>query len=892
MSEDWVRRPAGDGPKPRRRVFDLRVEEDVRREVAFHIEMKTEELVAEGWTRDAARAEAERRFGNVGEVEEECREITARQRRARRRASVLETVAQDIRFGLRTFLRRPAFTAIAVTTLALGVGANTAVFAVVERLLLAPLPFAEPDRLVRIWEVAESGAPMAFTEPNFLDLRSQLRSFTGLATHPTYWFGGPSSVLGGSEPVRRWAAWVSGDFFRIMAEPTAIGRVPEPDEAQPDAAPVVVVSHAFWSSILGAEADLSTLSVEIGSTRYAVVGVMPRGFQYPGRTDIWIPADPRTGGDRTSHNFAVVARLAPGVSAADAQREVSALMRRLRAEYGTGIDAVDARVTPLREELFGDYRRPLLMLLGAAGLVLLVACTNLASTWLARSTARQREFAVRISIGAGRARVVRQMLTESVILALLGGAAGIVVALLALRVLTATGPAGLLGDDTAGVGARVVAFTLAVSFVAAILFGLLPALRSTPHDLAGALREGGRTGSETRAFTWDALVVVEIALALVLLVASGLVMRGFDQLLDSDPGFDPTGLALASVAVPASRHPTDTAVAMVHERIIEALNRVPGVERAGLTSHVPFGGLRVNGGLELEGKPDAEAYSDYRAASPGYFEAMGIPLVEGRTFTGSDRIGTPAVAVVNRRFAERFYPGENVIGRRIRNLSNDSWVYGEEEWVTIIGLVGDVRHSGFASNPHAEVYVCSCQRAYWARNAVIALRTAGPHAAVVASVRQAIARIDADLPVEFSTMEGVIADSVAGRRFALLVLGSFSGLALVLAAIGIYGVVSYSVARRTREMGIRLALGAMPTGVVGMVVGRAMIVVLVGIVLGSLFAFATARLVMALLPGAGSLDVGTLAIVTALLAATALLASWLPARRVIRIDPIVTLRTE
>ena len=878
--------------RPKRHVFELPVDEDVRREVRFHIEMKMEELMEQGLSPAAARREAEQCFGDVAAVEDVCRAIEARNRRSAQRASRLETFWQDVRFGARTLLRRPTFTVVAVVTLGLGVGANAAVFAVIERMLIAPLPFPDADRLVRIWEVNRRGLDMAFAHDNYLDIRDRMRSLESVATHPTFWFGGSETVLGGNRPVRRRVSFVSGDFFQLLAVRALLGRVPDPAEAANGSTPVAVVSHAFWSDLLEGVQDLTTASIAVGSTHYQVIGVMPPAHDYPGGSDVWIPSDPESGGDRTSHNYAVIGRLRTGATVDDAQSEATALATALKQQFGERMSAVDFRVRALRDELYGDYRRPLLLLLGAATVVLLVACTNLASTLLARSSAREQEFAVRASLGAGRGRIVRQLFTESLLLALLGAIAGASVAAIALRAIVAFSPSSTLRDTDLSVGPAVLGFSIAASFLAAVIFGLLPALRSTRADLASVLREGGRSGSGGRARVWNFLIISEAALALVLLVTSSLLLRAFVRLLGTDPGFDPAGVVVAETAVPATRYPNDTTVSALHERVLEAVRGIPGVESAGMVSHLPFGGMGINGALIIEGKPDAEPYADYRVASSGYFDAMRIPVVSGRAFGAGDRIGTTTVAIVTQSFADRFFPDEDPVGRRIRDLTNDSWYYEREEWVTIVGVVGDVRHRGFLAAAAPAVYVCSCQRAMRMYDPALVVRASLAPAGIVPAVRTELMRIEPDLPVDFSLMSEVIRSTVADRRFSLIVLGAFAGLTLLLAGVGIYGVVSYAVARRTREMGIRMALGARPGGVAALLIRRSLLVVAIGIAVGTVAAAAVTRLITSQLAGAPGLDMMTLAPTALMLLAVALLASWIPARRVTRIEPLKSLRRD
>jgi predicted permease len=807
------------------------------------------------------------------------------------RSGRLDSIAQDIRFGVRTLLRRPAFTLLALATLAIGIGANAAIFSVIDAVLLAPLPYPEGGRLVTLWEVGEEGGQMHVAAPNFHDWRAQARSFTGMATHPSYRFGGPTTVLGGEEPVRVWTAYVSGDFFRVMGVAPALGRAFGPDEVLPGGAPLAVVSHAFWRDQLGGRSTLDGVVLRVGSATVPVLGVMPSGFRYPADSDIWVSDPVEQGDSRTSHNYAVTARLLPGVDIAGAQREMSAIAGRIRAQYGEQASAVDVRVTPLHDELVDSARQPLLLLLGAAGLVLLIACTNLASALLARAGARRVEFAIRSSLGAGRVRLVRQLFTESLLLSVAGAAAGVLLAGAIVRAFTAVGPTLARGDAAVGVDTRVLLFSAALALLSAVLFGLIPALRVAEGTAAGVLREGGRGAAGGRTRMWNALVAAEVALALVLLVASGLLIRSFSRILAVDPGFTSDGVLTVDLELPTALYPTDAAVAQYHVALLEELRAVPGVDAAGLINHLPLAGVRINGGLDIDGLPDAAAYADYRAASAGYFDALGIRVVRGRGFDETDRSGGPHAAVVNEQFVSRFLAGRDPIGTVLRNLSNDSFRYGDAP-LTIVGVVADVRHGGLLAAPAPEVYVNAAQRGFRARSATVVLRSRDISPALVATVRDRIRARDASVPMEFRTMRERVDGSLADRRFALLVLGSFAAIALVLAGVGIYGVVSYSVERRRREMGVRLALGAAPASVRGLVVRDAMRIVAAGLAVGIVGAAAASRLLRSMLFDVSAADPLTFVTVVAILAGVALLACWIPALRTTRVDPLLALRSE
>lgn len=870
----------------RLRVFELPVGEDVRREVRFHMDMKVDALVAQGWPEEAARQEAERIFGDAATFEAECRRIAARQRRSVRRSMQWDALWQDVRFGARLVARRPGFTAMAVLTLALGIGANTAVFSVMNGLVLAPLPYADADRLVSVWEQSESGRPNRVAEPNYLDWRERARTIEVMAAYRGPWL---TPVTGGADAVRGAVSIVTEDFFRVLRARALHGRLPSAVEVGRNSGDLVVVSERFWRTALRGEPDLDRIALTLADRTLPVAAVLPARFDFPGGTDVWIPRPPDAGGDRTSHNYEVVGRLAAASSLESARTELRSIGQALAREHAGSIDAVSAGVTPLGESLYGSYRRPLMMLLGAAAFVLLIACTNLASALLARSKAREREMAVRASVGANRSRLVRQLLTESLMLAWLGGAAGLGLAWAGLRALRWTTSPRVLQLRAIEVDLTLLLFTLLASVLAAVLFGLVPALRAREGSTATLLRSGGRGGTGRRTPLWDLLVAFEVALALVLLVSCGLLLRSFRAMLDVDRGFDTDGVLAIDVFVPESVHASDAALAQAQTQWIEALAQLPGVESAGIVSALP-GSYGLNGGVDREGLESA--YAEYRVASEGYFAALRIPLERGRLFDASDQMQSQPVVLVDEAFAAQFYPGTDPIGRRIRNLRNDAWHYGSESWLTIVGVVGSVRAVGTLGDPAPTVYVLQRQRPLRARDGVITLRTAVRAEAVLPGVRQVMERLAADVPFEIGTAHARIIEPVADRRFAMLVVAGFAAIALALAAIGIHAVVSYVVERRTREMGIRIAIGAVPAGVAGQIVREAMRVVGVGLAGGVLVSFGTARLMRGWLVATPAVDPSTLTLVVLLLGGVSLLASLIPAIRVTRIDPILALRAE
>jgi putative ABC transport system permease protein len=803
----------------------------------------------------------------------------------------MDKLLQDLRYATRVLTKSPGFTLAAVLTLALGIGANTAIFSVINGVLLRPLPYEEPDQLVTLWEMDEGGTAMHVTAANFLDWQAQSRSFSELAVHSSYDFGGPATVLGGREATRAWTAGVSADFFRVFRVQPVLGRGFAPDEMQAGASGVVVVTHRFWQEQLGANPNLAGKTLEVYGERRQVVGVMPPGFSYPQSTDLWVPITPAASEGRRAHNWQVIGRLRDGASLTTARWELNQLARRIRAEHGKDVDAVAVKVTRLQDQLVGPIRQPLLLLLGAAVLVLLVACTNLASTLLARGTARQREIGVRVAMGAGRSRIVRQLVTESALLSVLGAAAGLLLADLLLQVLTMLAPS-LPQAEGIRLDGRVLAFTLLLALLTALLCGLVPALRAAGSNLGAVLRSGTRGGSEgRRSGVWGVLVGGEIAMALVLLVGAGLLIRSFWGVLGIDPGFRTENVLTVELALPDPKYSADPDIASYYRSVITELGELPGVESVGVINHLPLGGLSWNGSFAVEGRGEESGYADYRVASGGYFDAMGIRLLRGRPFDDRDHAQAPDAVIINRAMAQQFWPGQDPIGQRIGNLANDSWIYGDR-WLTVVGIVEDVRHGSLTAPVRPTLFVHYLQRPSRASSAFATLRTGPPPATLVSPVRERLRALDADVPFSFAAMSERVAGSVADRRFILLILGLFAAVALLLAAVGIYGVVWYSVERRTREMGIRVALGAEPRGVLGLVLRESMRVVIIGMVIGIAGALALTRLMRSFLYEVSPMDMPTFGSVALLLAGVALLASYLPARRAARVDPMTALRSE
>lgn len=881
------RRPDEELPLARQKPVD----EDVRRELEAHLALRTEELIAEGWEPEAARAEARRVFGDLPALTSECREITRRHRRATRRAETLDAFWQDLVVAARGLRKAPGFTAAAVLTLALGIGANTAIFSIVNGMLLRPLPYERPDRLVDVVERHERG----WSSPswaNFLDLQAGTRALDGLASYGS----GTGSLLGADEPLRVRMASVSRDFFAVMRVRPALGRLPVAADHALGATPVALVGHDFWRNHLNSTTDLASVRLRSSFT-YQLIGVLPPGFGFPDGTDVWHPLELTSQSmSRTSHNWSVIGRMRPGVTPAAAQQDLDGIVRRIKETAGVDFDAVGMRVVRLQDLLTGPLRRPLYLLLGASGLLLLAACTNLASAMLARGTSRAPELAIRTALGAGRLRIVRQLFTESLLLAGLGCAAGLAVGATVVRLLVTIAPPSLTGLTASRLDPWVLAFSVTVSLVTAVMFGLLPSLRISDVDAGTTMRESGRGTGPRRQRLWSVLVAVEVALAVVLLVGSGLLLHSFAAVTSVDLGFQSEQRLTVTTDLPEQEYPEVSRAVAYHHRALEAMRAVPGVEFAGVTNVLPLGGAWPSGGLQVEGRPllpvgyPITGYGIYRLASTGFFQAMGMPILQGRDFSESDAAGAPLVVIVNEALAAEGWPGTDPIGRRLRIGGMDTG--GIEPWATVVGVVKNVPAEGVTAPARPTYYFDYRQLPYRTRYLTTVLRSSRPLGEMVAPVRTALRAVDAAVPAEFQTMEDRVASSVADRRFTAVVLGAFAAVAFLLAAVGIYGVVSYTVSQRTREIGIRLALGAEPAAVRRQVQRRAMIVVAVGLVLGVAGALLVSRLLRSLLFDVTATDPLSFAAAVILLAAAGWLASWLPARRSTRVDPMIAIRAE
>ena len=806
-------------------------------------------------------------------------------------------VLQDIRYAARKLARTPGFTIIAAFTLALAIGATTAIFSVVDGVLLKPLPFRDPDNVVRVTNMRDGNRQVS-SVPDFLDFRREAKSFSSLSGIDNQ----SMNLTGGAEPERVAGARVGATFWSLLGVTPAIGRGFAPNEDQTSAGRVVVLSDGLWKRRFAADRRIVGKTISLDGEAYTVIGVAPSKFSFPDRPDVWVPlvftADDLSPDGRGAHWLGVIGRLAPNVTADRAQVEMVALTKRLEQQYPESNTRITAAVVPMQKYLVGDVRPALLVMLGAVAFVLLIACANVANLLLVRAAARESEMAVRTALGAGAWRIVRQLVTESVLLAIVGGVFGTLLALWGVDLLVAMAPSGLPRIEEVSINPTVLAFTAGVTALTGVLFGAFPAVHAARANVSGMLKDGmrGSSGGVASRRARNTLVMTEMALAVVLLVGAGLLIRSFSKLISVDPGFKAERVVTFSVVLPDTKYgPYAQRRAFVSE-LLERMKRMPGVQGSAVVTGLPLSNMMMRTSAHIEGTPpetpNERKSTDVAMATPGYFAAMGIPLVSGRDFTDRDGSGAPVVAIVNQEFAKRYFPNENPIGKRIAlGWEQDTATAGGNMTLggEIVGVVGNVKRRGLSQEIFPETYASFMQPTFSVFS-VIVRSTADP-SSVMSAVRAQMRELDRDLPVSgLRQLQELVSESVSRPRFYTTLLGVFAAIALVLAAVGIYGVISYAVSLRTRELGIRIALGASGRQVSGLVLQQGVTLALVGVLLGGAGAYWLMRLLSKLLFGVTATDPLTFFGVAGLLTLVAAVASYVPARRAGKVDPLLAMR--
>jgi len=858
-----------------------RVEQELNEEIQYHLEEQIDEGLKAGLTPDEARYAALRAMGAIEKSKEECRDL--------RRANLAAECLADLGYAGRAFRRRPGFAVLAIGIMAVGIGANTAVFSVVNGVLLKPLPYPDADRIVTLRAAfltrGDSQALVAMA--NFRDWRDQSTSFEAMSSYRP----GENSVTTDDNAEYGRIAGVDGQFFRVFGRQPIIGRTFTPEEIGPDAPPNVLISYAYWQSHFGCDPRVLERTILVGNTARTIVGVMPAGFHFPGRTDVWLPQTTRST-SRTGHNLFAVGRLKPNISLEQGRADLTAVAAGLEQQYPESNKGRGVLAVRLQDELVGNVRLTLYLLWGVVGLVLLIACANTATLLLGKASARTREVAVRAALGANRARIVRQLITESLLLALLAGVSGLLIAYWGGKALLALTPADVVRSADTGIDAGVLAFTLGVSLVTSLLFGLVPAFHASRVNLIDGLKQGGTRavlgGRSVR--TRGTLVVAEIALAVVLLTGAGLVIKSLMALHNVDLGFQPAN-ALVMKAT-GNRSPLENNT--YFREIFARIGALPGVVAVGATS-IPPGDLSNAGSGwhyidHLPAPADRERNGPFtfmNVVAPGTFAAMGIPLNSGRDFTDGDSNDQPLVTIVNEALVRRsFAAGENPIGRSLFCL------FDRSDPMTIVGVVGDVRQQNPSIEPSPECYLPYRQHQYNGNTLNVVIRTAGDPTALAGTVRRVAAEVSPQVPVAFTTMDAQVSRSVEDPRFRALMFGLFAALAVCLAMAGVYGVMAYAVEQRSKEIGLRMALGADRSTVLRLILGQGLVLAAAGLVLGLVGAVAATRLLETVLFEVRPIDLPVYVGVIGLIGLVTLLAGYLPARRAAVVNPVEVLKTD
>jgi putative ABC transport system permease protein len=864
------------------------VERELDQELRFHLERQIAENVAAGMTPEEARRRATREFGGVEQMKERCRD--------ERRVNLIETLLQDVRYGARTLRKNPGFTFFAAVVLALGIAANTAIFSIADTVLLRPLPYRDAGRLVMVWEdSAPYGFPRDTPAPgNFSDWKARNEVFEDMAASSD----GTFNLTGDGNPQEILGRYVTANLFSVLGTRVALGRDFRPEDDIPGTARVAILSHGLWLQRFGGDPQIVGKEMHLNYEKYAVIGVMPRGFQFPDReAQLWVPAQftKERLANHGNHFLNVVARLKPGIPLKTANANLATIAKQLEKEHPEENAKVGAYAIPLREEISGDIRPAIMVLVGAVCFVLLIACANVANLLLARASGRRREMALRLTLGASRGRVIRQMLTESILLATLGGSTGLLLSFWGTPFLASLIPAGIAPLSGTEVNGRVLLFTLVVSITTGMLFGIMPALRVSGLDLVDSLKQGGGRsglGSGGRRLR-DALVVCEVALAIVLLSGAALMIRSLENLYHLDPGFRADHVLVMRTPLPRQKYEAFAPRAAFYDQVLERVDRIPGVVAAGYTTWVPLTNTGGATGILVENQPTPppgqRLIPNVRIVSRNYTRALRMKLIKGRLFDEHDGAGTQAVALINETMARECWHGGDPIGRRFTRGDPPE----KPEWITVAGIVGDVHQAGLDVPARPEMYLPYQQQDFGFEPEYLAVRISGDPMLLAEAVRKEVWTVDKEQPVAgVMPLEDLVDDNLAPRRIQASLLGGFAGMALLLASLGIYAVLSFAVTQRTQEIGVRVALGAEPGDVLHLVFSQGLKLFLIGAALGLAAALALSRTLTHLLYGVSAYDPVSFASVTILLAGVTLLACYIPARRATRVDPMVALRYE
>src|SRR5467141_1786586 len=873
------------------------VEADVDEELRFHFEKQVSKFMQSGMAPDEARRRARLEFGGMEQIKEEHRDA--------RGVTFIETLLQDVRYGLRMLRKNPGFTLVAVLTLAFGIGANTAIFSVTNSVLLRPLPYHDPDKLVMVWESSSQhlNPHNTVSPPNFLDWQNRNSVFLSMA----FIFDERDNLTGNGDPEEVVVQDVSSNFFSLLGVNPILGSGFAPENGLPGHNNVVILSYGLWKERFAGDPTIVGKSILLNGHPQTVVGIAPQNFQWfikdgsltGAKPQIWSPfIFPQSFHDhkQIGRFMTVVARLHPGATHSQAQIQMNAIASRLEQEYPDFNGHWGVNVVPLRQQISGDLRPALLVLFGAVAFVLLIACANVSSLLLARAASREREMAIRTAIGASRWRIARQLLMESLLLALIGGGIGVALAVWGTNALLAASPRNLLDLRSVSMDLRVLAFAVGATLLAGLLFGFLPSYISAHSRISETLKEGGRGSSsaDRRAFARNAFVVAQLGLALVLLTGSGLLIRSFVRLIGVDPGFETGHLLTFKIALPRSKYGTDPLCLAFFRQLLDRISTVPGVRSASMENYPPLAGLGAATGVHLLSQP-LLALSDLPVANvgvvgPDYFATMNIPLRAGRLFNAQELAEEKHVTIINQIFADKYLHGVKPLGQKAA-IYMKSLAENEIQPSEIIGVVGDVHQMGLDTAPEPTVYWPHSELVM--SGMTILVRTSNDPFAIVSRARNELQHIDPELPMAgVATMDQLVADSLSRSRFTMLLLGIFAVVAVVLASVGLYGLIAYSVTQRTQELGIRIALGAQRRDVLRLVLGQGTRLTLLGVAVGVLAALAFSRLLSTLLFGVSATDPLTFAGVAAVLALVALMACFIPARRATRVDPIVALRYE